>query len=119
MAPNFFFSRKLHAPRADVAANDLADERMLELITERARQRGAPMNLNHQRRALTWWWKTVYRAIRLIEWSGLSKSDLVLSLAIDEGSTPLHVAARKGSRSIALNTAPTHLNEGHAHASRL
>ena len=92
-----FFSRLSHALRADVAGNDLADECLLELITERARQQGAPMNLNQQRRALTSWWKNAYRAIRLIEWSGLSKSDLVLSLAIDEGSTPLHVAARKGS----------------------
>ena len=81
----------------DLGNNELADARMLELLTTRARELGTPIDLNQQMKARTRTWKLIDRGFQLAVRFGLLSTAMARVLANDEGSTALHQACVIGN----------------------
>ena len=75
-----------------------ADEDMLAIIMKRAREQGAPIDINYQTKQLTTKWKLINKVFQLIVRAGLSDSDLAMGMAHTEGNTVLHYASQQVRR---------------------
>ena len=70
---------------------------MLRMIVTRARELGAPLNMNSRMRSRNAKWQCIDWLFQGAVHLGLSKSDFALELAHDQGGTALHQAARNGN----------------------
>ena len=75
---------------------------MLQLITTRAQEQGAAIDVNYQQRPRSLKWKSIGLAFRIASRTGLARSDLAMSMAHSEGSTALHYAAANGRAAVAV-----------------
>jgi len=81
--------------------NEDSDPEVVRLVLEKLKQISSnseefTSHVNYQRHSATFKWKSIYFVAKTLYRTGVSKSGLMRSLAIDAGTTPLNLAAVRG-----------------------
>jgi ankyrin repeat protein len=83
-----------------VVENEDSDPDVIRLILEKLKSSSDSKTfislVNYQRKSTTFKWKSIYFIAKALYRTGVSKSGLMASLAIDAGTTPLNLAVVRG-----------------------